>query len=178
MPTLPTQYQWLSQEDGPKMVLEALTMYATEEVPGPGNNKVIMAWAKEIGGKVEKEYDADAVPWCGLFMAVLAKRTGRQIPVDPLWALNWGTFGVKSPQPMLGDVLTFTRKEGGHVALYVGEDSTCYHVLGGNQADAVNIMRIEKKRLYLARRPKYIVQPANVRKIILASNGKISTNEG
>lgn len=179
MPALPTKYQWLANEPGPKMIVEALKFYGTKEVPGKSaNNKVIMDWAKEIGGKVEKLYTADAVPWCGLFMAVIAKRTGRKLPVDPLWALHWGTFGVASPEPMLGDVLTFIRPGGGHVALYVGEDKDCYHVIGGNQSDAVTITRIEKKRLYRARRPAYNVQPANVRKIMLSAAGAISSNEG
>jgi uncharacterized protein (TIGR02594 family) len=179
MPALPPKYLWLEKEPGPKMIQEALSFYGTKELPGKtANNKVIMAWANEIGGKVEKFYTADAVPWCGLFMAVIAKRTGRQLPVDPLWALHWGTFGAPSPEPMLGDVLTFIRPGGGHVALYVGEDKDCYHVLGGNQSDAVNITRIEKKRMYRARRPNYIKQPANVRKIMLDASGIISKNEG
>ena len=41
----------------------------------------------------------------------------------------------------------------------------------------VCITRIAKARLYRARRPKYQVQPDNVRKVLLASNGKLSTNE-
>jgi uncharacterized protein (TIGR02594 family) len=177
MNVIPTKYQWLTKEPGPKMIIEALQLFGTVETPGKGNNPTIMAWAKEVGGTVEKVYDADAVPWCGLFMAVVAKRTGRQIPKDPLWALNWGTFGKASPKAMLGDVLTFTRKEGGHVGLYIGEDAVCYHVLGGNQSDRVCITRIEKKRLYTVRRPNYISQPTNVRVIILSAAGAISTNE-
>jgi hypothetical protein len=41
----------------------------------------------------------------------------------------------------------FTRSGGGHVGLYVGEDATHYHVLGGNQANLVSIMRLAKGRL-------------------------------
>ena len=81
------------------------------------------------------------------------------------------------PGPMLGDVLTFKRDGGGHVALYVGEDAGFYHVLGGNQSDQVCITRIARSRLHKARRPKYNAQPANVRKIALAASGKVSSNE-
>jgi hypothetical protein len=79
--------------------------------------------------------------------------------------------------PMLGDVLVFVRNGGGHVGLYVGEDETAFHVLGGNQSDAVNIKRIAKRRLYAARWPTYRAEPVNVRQIPLAPNGALSANE-
>lgn len=176
------KYEWLSNESGPRMITEALKLYGTIETPGKANNATIIAWAKEVGGKVETVYKADEIPWCGLFIAVVAKRAAKGVVKDPLWALNWGTFGKSVEAPMLGDVLVFVRKtsEGktaGHVGLYVGEDSTCYHVLGGNQSDKVCITRIEKKRLYASRRPNYNVQPANVRSIKLSSTGSVSSNE-
>jgi hypothetical protein len=115
-------------------------------------------------------------------MAVVAKRSSKQVVKDPLWALNWGTFGKYTDTAMLSDVLVFIRKtnEGknaGHVGLYIGEDNDCYHVLGGNQSDKVCITRIEKSRLYAARRPNYNIQPSNVRVIKLNNNGIISRNE-
>jgi uncharacterized protein (TIGR02594 family) len=164
------------------MIKKALELYGTLEKPGTANNPVIIAWAKEVGGKVADVYKADEIPWCGLFIAVVTQRSAKQVVKDPLWALNWGTFGKYTVTPMLGDVLVFTRKTAdgktaGHVGLYVGEDDTCYHVLGGNQSDKVCISRKEKTRLYTARRPNYNVQPANVRKIILSNSGQISGSE-
>lgn len=175
---LPKQYEWLEKEGGPKMIVEALKLYGTTESPGVTNNQTIINWADEVGGSVEDVYKADSIPWCGLFMAVVAKRAGKIAAKDPLWALNWGNFGGKANIAMLGDTLVFVRKGGGHVGLYVGEDATAYHVLGGNTADKVSIARIDKKRLYAIRRPIYsIAQPENVRKIILAANGALSTDE-
>lgn len=173
---LPAQYAWLSKEDGPKMLLEALKLFGTVEAAGSKDNPTILAWAAEIG--LANTYSHDSIPWCGLFIGLVAKRAGKD-PVDsPLWALSWADFGRPSPGgAMLGDVLTFKRDGGGHVALYVGEDSGAYHCLGGNQSDQVCITRIAKSRLYRARRPVYNVQPANVRKIVLASSGKLSSNE-
>lgn len=152
----------------PKMVTEGLLLLGTSELAGRQDNPTIMAWADEIGGKVDDVYTADEVPWCGLFMAIIAKRAGKRLPIDPLWALNWGTFGSKTDTPMLGDVLVFSRKtkegkKAGHVCLYIAEDSVSYHVLGGNQEDCVCIVPIEKNRLYVARRPKYRNQPAGVK---------------
>lgn len=177
--TLPKEYEWLSKELSPKILIEALKEYGTLESEGTANNPKIIAWAKEIGGNVAEIYKADSIAWCGLFMAVVAKRAGKELPKDPLWALNWGTYGTKVKDiPMLGDVLVFVRKGGGHVGIYIGEDDYCYFVLGGNQSDKVCITRIKKERLYTARRTTWsIAQPANVRKIILNYKGEISTNE-
>jgi len=174
---LPSRYAWLAREPGPKMIVEALKLFGTMEKPGAANNPTIVAWAKEVGGEVEDIYKADSIPWCGLFMAVVAMRAGKEPPAHPLWALSWSAFGSKASAPALGDVLVFTRSGGGHVALYVGEDRDVFHCLGGNQSDSVCITRIAKSRLYAARRPLYRVQPANVRPIHLEATGALSLNE-
>ncbi|MBX7155784.1 MAG: TIGR02594 family protein [Bacteriodetes bacterium] len=180
--SLLTQYNWLEKESGPLMILEALKLFGTLEQKGKANNQTIIAWAKEIGGNVADVYKADEIPWCGLFMAVVAKRAKKQVVKDPLWALNWGTFGKQIDNPEFGDVLVFIRKtsEGktaGHVGLYIGEDKDCYHVLGGNQSDQVCIARIQKSRLYASRRPNYNVQPKNVRRVFLKNSGTVSVDE-
>ena len=183
MQTLPDQYKWLQNEGAPKMLVEALKLYGVIETPGKGSNPVINAWAKEVGGNVADVYTADEIPWCGLLTAVCAKRSGYPLPKDPLWALNWGTFGDKQCEPMLGDVLVFVRKTStgaaaGHVAIYVGEDATAYHTLGGNQSDMVCITRMPKTRLYAIRRPHFkVAQPFNVRKVMLSAKGALSTTE-
>lgn len=180
---LPLQYQWLLREPGPKMLLQALGLYGTLEKAGTGDNPTILAWAKEVG--LEKTYSHDSIPWCGLFMAVVATRAGKEVVDTPLWALAWADFGEPvpvgpegKPTPMLGDVLTYKREGGGHVNLYIGEDSDAYHGIGGNQSDMVNITRIHKSRLYRARRPIYSVgQPPNVRRVRLVASGTLSQNE-
>lgn len=172
---LPAQYRWLDKEPGPRMLREALALFGALEAPGARDNPLILAWASEVG--LSKTYSHDSIPWCGLFMAVVAKRAGKPVVDSPLWALSWADFGKAVSAPMLGDVLTFKRNGGGHVTLYVGEDATAFHCLGGNQSDKVCITRIAKSRLYRARRPLYNAQPGNVRKVRLASNGKLSTNE-
>jgi uncharacterized protein (TIGR02594 family) len=172
---LPLAYKWLAQEPAPRHLLKAVELYGVTEIVGGKHNPAILGWAKELG--LQNIYTADEIPWCGLFMAVIIKRAERQPVKDPLVALNWNTFGAPIKNPMLGDILTFTRNGGGHVGLYVGEDSQAYHVLGGNQGNSVSVKRIAKSRLSQARRPIYNIQPQNVRKIVLASNGALSTNE-
>lgn len=179
MPTLPAKYAFLEHLDPlPLMMQQALKLFDTKEQPGPGNNPVILNWVTELADPgVKSVYTADSVAWCGLFMAIVAKRAGK-VPVEqPLWALNWGKFGKDAGQPMLGDVLTFIRPGGGHVALYVGESQKSYHVLGGNQSDKVCFIEIEKVRMRAARRPLYMNQPATVKPYILKSNGTFSADE-
>lgn len=165
------------------MLLEALKLVGIKEIKGPVNNQTIINWAREIGDSVEKVYKADEVPWCGLAHAIVALRADKGVVKDPLWALNWGNFGDYVETPMLGDTLVFVRttatgKRAGHVGLYVGEDDTAYHVLGGNQSDMYGFTRISKDRLYVARRPKYKVAPSNIRRIFLnGDDNSLSNNE-
>jgi uncharacterized protein (TIGR02594 family) len=172
---LPKAYQWLQQEAAPRHLLKAVELYGTTESVGTANNPVIMGWARELG--IQNIYTADSIPWCGLYTAIVMHRAGRPVVKDPLWALNWNKFGVAVTSPLLGDVLTFTRKSGGHVGFYVGEDAGAYHVLGGNQGDKVCVTRIAKTRLSAIRRPAYTNPPQNLRKILLESNGTLSTDE-
>lgn len=169
MTPLPAAYADLAHETAPKMLVEMLKLYGTLEKPGAADNPMIMAWAHETG---VKGYTHDSVPWCGLTMAVAAHRAGYESPDNPLWALNWLNFGHKVDRPMLGDVMVKSRKGGGHVTMYIGEDATHFHCLGGNQSDSVNITRIGRDQFKCFRRPNFKVgQPAAVRVIRRASGG-------
>ena len=174
--TLPSKYKFLESEGAPKILVEALKLYGTKEQPGDGSNPDILKWAALTGlGQI---YSTDGVPWCGLFMAYVVRMAGYKYPDSPLWAQNWKNFGVKVDHPMLGDIVVFKRPSGGHVGIYVGEDAQAWHILGGNQSDAVTITRIDKSRAVGFRRPEFkFGQPANVRIIKMAANGPISTNE-
>lgn len=172
---LPKKYQWLQREQAPRHLLKAVELYGTTEIVGPQSNPVIMGWAKEL--KLS-QYTNDDTAWCGLYLGIVMKRADREVVKDPLWARNWAKFGVESKTPMLGDVLVFERGNGGHVGFYVGETATSFHVLGGNQGNAVSIVLIAKSRLIACRRPPYHTPPLNIRKIIIDSTGVItSTNE-
>lgn len=175
---LPPQYRWLMKEQAPRILMQALSLHGIKEKIGPENNPTILGWAKEIGGDVAHTYKADAIPWCGLFMGVCCVRAGLEVPATPLWALSWAKWGIAAPAPMLGDVLVFKRDGGGHVGIYVGEDPAAFHVLGGNQGDAVSITRISRQRFHAARRTAWVFkQPENVRRIQLQAGGELSQNE-
>lgn len=177
---LPAAYAWLNDVAGlPRHLVEALKLYGTVEVPGAADSPIIMGWRDELraAGIVIEGYSADSVPWCGLYAAVVMLRARRDVVDKPLWALNWSKWGEDGGQPELGDLLTFTRPTGGHVAFYIGEDSLYYHVLGGNQSDRVNFMRIAKTRMHACRQPPYRTKPASVRPMTLAPTGTVSRNE-
>jgi uncharacterized protein (TIGR02594 family) len=173
-------YAWLASEPGPRILVEMLKLYGTIETPGEESNPLILSWAEEIGlGHV---YKGDEIPWCGLTVAYAAAQAGWDYSPrgNALWARNWLHWGNKifKDDAMLGDVLVFARGNAGHVALYVGEDATHFHILGGNQGDAVNIKRKDKTELLGVRRcPWRVAQPANVRKVVLAETGPVSTGE-
>jgi len=169
-------YDWLKEEKSPRILVQAVKQLGVKEFVGKEHNSIILGWAKNLG--LERIYTNDEIPWCGLFIAECCRAAGLEVVERPLWALNWNKFGNRVSEPMLGDVLTFKRNGGGHVGIYVGEDQTHYHVLGGNQNNAVNVARIAKSRLTQARRTAWkIAQPANVRKVYLEPKGVITTNE-
>jgi uncharacterized protein (TIGR02594 family) len=122
------------------MIVEALKEYGTLEAPGEADNPKIIGWqaeieAAELGRVYAGVYRHDAIPWCGLFMAIIAHRANierrpeRNPPRLYLSALEWASFGVSVPKgaAALGDVLVFKRKGGGHVGLYVGHDASAFH---------------------------------------------------
>jgi len=180
---LPAQYEWITKLKGlPKTISLALAEYGTQEVVGKGSNKTIIGWRDELnqsGAKVAG-YSDDDIPWCGLFAAIVAlrrRKNAAEVVKDPLWARNWAKYGKHANAAMLGDVLVFERGSGGHVGFYVAEDSTAYHVIGGNQGNRVSIARVAKDRCIAVRRPVYATIPAAVKPYRVAATGSLSTNE-
>lgn len=114
----------------------------------------LRAWLDPAAGAI----DPCAVPWCGAFVAscLRAALPGVILPDTPLAARAWGRFG-DPVTPVFGAVLVFWRGAPsgwqGHVGFCRGEDASAYHVLGGNQSDAVTVTRIAKTRLLAARWP-------------------------
>lgn len=170
---VPEAYNWVyNVPDPPKMITEFLNIYGIEETQGEGDNPIIMEWAQEVG--VSKIYRHDSVAWCGLEMAVIAKRAGKELPEGVLWALNWNHFGRRVQDGLFGDVLVFVRQGGGHTGLYIAEDDLAYHVGGGNESDKSNIVRIDKARCVGIRRPIWkVTQPRGVRKFYVDQSGKL-----
>ena len=121
--------------------------------------------------------DVPNVPWCGLFIATCLRAAGMPegFPANPLSARAWAGWG-KAAKPTFGALLVFTRSGGGHVGFYHGEDRTHFHVLGGNQSNAVTVTRIAKSRHEATRWPANV--PQTTRGVLVdAESVPVSRNE-
>jgi uncharacterized protein (TIGR02594 family) len=156
---------------------EARRLMGTREAPGKRDNPVIMDWAADL----DLFYPGDDVPWCGLFVAhcIASQLPDEPLPDNPLGARNWLRFGA-AHEPSEGAVLVFWRgaRAGwqGHAGFYAGEDGSAFHVLGGNQSNQVNVVRIARSRLLGARWPRTAPQQPT-RRIEAEAKGRLSTNE-
>lgn len=175
----PLTYQALMMATEVKSTSDLPWMAAALAVKGlheDRNIKTLKAWFT----KSVQWIDPREVAWCGAFVETCHKIADPDIetPDNPLGARNWGKFGVACP-PIFGATLTFWRgkRSGwtGHVGFYYGEDKTAFHVLGGNQSNAVTVTRIDKGRLLESRWPKGV--KISGKPIFLTSNGSLSTNE-
>ena len=164
----------------PAWLTIATSLIGLKEIPGPQHSGVITGWLSKLGAW----WREDETPWCGTFVAHCMQAAGLPYPKDWFRAKAWADYGsLLRPERLApGALLIFERKNakgrsvGGHIGFYVGEDALHYRVLGGNQANSVNIVRIPKARCIATRWPKDV--PVGGRPVIVASNGgTVSTNE-
>ena len=162
----------------PAWLVAARRLLGTREAAGPANSPTILAWAKRLGTRVlGMIYNADSVPWCGVFVGACMDEAGVDPPLLAVRAMSWAEWGANLRAERLapGAVLVFARPGGGHVGFYVGEDAEAYHILGGNQGDSVSIARLAKNRCVARRWPTgQAVLGGPVR---VAQGGRLSTNE-
>ena len=162
----------------PKWLKAARVKLGTKEAAGSANSATILGWAKRLGTKIlGMVYNADSVPWCGVFVAYCLQEDGIEPVAIAVRATSWSTWGsaLRPERLAPGAVLVFERPGGGHVGFYVGEDATAYHVLGGNQGDTVSVARIAKDRCIARRWPSG--RPVIGKPVQLAARKPISTDE-
>ena len=143
-----------------------------KEIPGPRHNQTIIRWL----GKLKAWWSDDETPWCGVFVAHCMQESWLPFPKFYMRAKAWSDYGSLLRRDRLapGAILVFDRAGGGHVGFYVGEDAGHYFVLGGNQGNAVNVMKLGKSRLVASRWPKG--EPV-IGKPVYMNGGTVSTNE-
>lgn len=156
----------------PKWLAEARKHLGMREIPGPRHNTTILGWLR----KLRAWWKDDETPWCGTFVAHCLQETG--LPVIKNWfrAKEWASYGValRGNNVAPGAILVFVRQGGGHVGFYVGEDASFYFVLGGNQSNGVNIMKLAKARCIAIRWPAG--EPV-VGKPVKMAGGAVSVDE-
>ncbi len=167
-PVTPTTSPTASE---PRWMVEARKLIGQREIPGPQHNRWIADGWKRLGAGW---FTDDETPWCGLFVAHCIEAAGLPFPKLFPRAMAWADWGKACP-PTVGAVGVFKRSGGGHVGFLVGEDVRHYHVLGGNQSNAVNIMRLAKDRAVAVRWPVSLGLPTpGLPKMI---GGAVSGNE-
>lgn len=166
----------LTDRFGPPWYQELLRRKGLHEVR---DRTGLMAWLRSDGKTLG---DPAKLPWCGdaIETAMALTLPTEPLPSNPYLARNWLKFGVPLVRPALGAVIVFWRgsKAGtsGHVGFYAGEDAQAYHVLGGNQSNAITIARLDKARVLGFRWPAKFPLPTTGA-VHLTTTGALSRNE-
>ena len=125
-------------------VQQARRLIGLREVPGAQHSPEILQMWRDIKRGGIKD---DETPWCAAFVGAMLERAGIQSSRLES-ARSYLAWGVPLAAPVPGCVVVFTRDGGGHVGFAVGRDrSDRLLVLGGNQADAVNIKAFGRARV-------------------------------
>jgi uncharacterized protein (TIGR02594 family) len=161
----------------PSWLTTARRLIGTQEIAGKSSNPVILGWAAALSPWVKEFYADDDIPWCGLYVGYCLQVNKIEPPKDVLAAKAYATWGDACDPAIPGTVLVFSRNGGGHVGFYTAEDEHHYHVLGGNQANAVNVTRIAKSRCIGRRWPAGQSKPWFGKPVWRSASGPVSTNE-
>lgn len=128
----------------PVWLIEARKNLGVKETKGMVHTPEVLKYWKDIKRGGIKD---DETPWCAAFVGAMLERTGvKSTRFESAKSyLNWGQLLVL---PVVGCIVVFTRKGGGHVGFVVGRDAEGnLLVLGGNQGDEVNIKAFPVSRV-------------------------------
>jgi uncharacterized protein (TIGR02594 family) len=163
----------------PPWLAEARRHLGLRERAGSAHNRTILSWLAKLGAS----WRDDETPWCGTFVAHCIALTvpAEPLPANPFGARNWLRFGAPLTRAAPGALLVFHRGTPGgwqgHVGFHAGEDADAFHVLGGNQDNAVSIARIGRNRLLGMRWPRTAPLPRVMAPVALPGRGTLSTDE-
>lgn len=137
-------------------VSEACKLIGHAEVKGPRHSpEILQMWRDIRRGGIRD----DETPWCAAFVGSMLERAGiRSSRFES--ARSYLDWGQHLALPVPGCIVVFTRQGGGHVGFAVGRDqSGNLLILGGNQADAVNIRAFPVSRVTGYRWPAGVPVP-------------------
>jgi len=124
-------------------ILIALEDYGTKEIDGSMNNAKIMQYYRDVG---QTWITSEDVAWCAAFVGSCLERA--LIASSRLLnARSYLKWGIATTKPKVGDIAVFSRGSNpaeGHVAFFIREEGSNVFILGGNQANAVNITTMPK----------------------------------
>jgi uncharacterized protein (TIGR02594 family) len=128
------------------LLYEAHRYYGIKE-PHP----IIAQWTAEV----VQWSGSTRLPWCGIFMHIIATACGAPVPPRSLRAASWKLIGAAIPEHRFaqpGDVVVLRRAGGFHVGLFIRCDGESVWILGGNQAKSVCIKAFETTKIVAIRR--------------------------
>ncbi len=138
-------------------------------------------WLRQILAKLSGSW-LRGQPYCGSALAYWMQQAGIPYPAAYYRALAWADWGTRLLRPVVGSVVVFERKGGGHVGLAVGRTPDgLLLVLGANQKDRVGIDPFDPKRVKACRWPTPGIENwgwhLDSYLPLLASTGTVSENE-
>lgn len=146
------------------------------EVYGPDAAPEIIAYFRDAG---RDDILSDEVPWCAAFVAACIARAGIPVAIakdQRLLARSYLKLGTPIETPRMGCIAVLTRGDPsgytGHVGFVVGSTDTHIAVLGGNQANAVNVRHFPKSQVLGYRWPA----PAAAPQDLDAAGSRITTS--
>ena len=135
-----------------RLILIALNEFSTHGIPGIENNPRVLQYFSDIGQKWVKD---DETAWCAAFMNWCLFKAGVQ-GTNSLMARSFLNYGFETNMPVLGDIVVLWRinktSPYGHVGIFIREKNGMIYILGGNQANSVNITAFPKEQLLSYRR--------------------------
>lgn len=141
----PLERQVLCVRYSARWMQTALAEVGQSEVAGPKASDRILEYYAACGFWGTDDSGAENA-WCASFVSWVMQRNGYALPANAYRAQEWKTFGKKIDSPVYGAIGIKSRTGGGHVAFVVGKSADGKHLfmLGGNQADEVNVSRYER----------------------------------
>lgn len=149
------------QPGDPAWLVEALKLDGIKETPGAKHTPEVVALFKDAGHAGVKD---DETAWCAAFVGATLRRAG-YLSTGTLLARDYLKFGQKVTKPKRGDIVVFPRGNStwqGHVGFVAGIDENYVYVLGGNQANAVNVTRYSRAKALGFRRPVAMATIADI----------------
>lgn len=125
----------------------------TKEIAGFKDNPEIMSYYADAG---HPNTAHDETPWCAAFVSAMLERSGCANP-KTLLARDFLEYGESLSEPEEGCIVVFWRVSPnswqGHVGFVTEWTATTVKVLGGNQADSVNVQTFKRSQVLGYRRP-------------------------
>jgi len=160
----------------PRWLAEARKHVGLTEIVGRKHNPAILRWWTLI----RAPFTDDETPWCAGYVGGVLESVGIRSTRSAM-ARSYERWGVPV-NPRVGAIVTFWRGSprggSGHVGFVVGKDKYGnLMVLGGNQGNAVSIKPFSASRVTSYRWPAG-EQLLDLKSIpLVASDGRVSTNE-